>query len=207
MSRDSILGCFKSCLSKYWVTRGRQTVKGVIKRCVTCLKQNSNLLETYRLLHHTTELTLSWRRSLSYRNQSIDLLRNKFLYDNGLRHERVNIDFPFSCPGIDYLGPLHIKNIFKNNPNDLFKVYNALYTYVSTHAVNLDLVPDASSRSFVNSLKRFIVRHGTPKLFISDNDGSFVGPEVQDYISEANIDWNFILDLSQWWGGFWERSV
>ena len=38
-------------------------------------------------------LTLSWRRPLSYRNQSIDLLRKSmdwFLYDNGLRHERVN---------------------------------------------------------------------------------------------------------------------
>ena len=44
-------------------------------------------------------LTLSWRRSLSYRNQSIDLLCKSmdwFLYDNGLRYERVNsekIDF------------------------------------------------------------------------------------------------------------------
>ena len=39
-------------------------------------------------------LTLSWRRLLSYRNQSIDLLCKSmdwFLYDNGLRHERVNI--------------------------------------------------------------------------------------------------------------------
>ena len=38
-------------------------------------------------------LTLSQRRPLSYRNQSIDLLRKSidwFLYDNGLRHERVN---------------------------------------------------------------------------------------------------------------------
>ena len=37
-------------------------------------------------------LTLSWRRPLSYRNQTIDL-RSKsvdwFLYDNGLSHERV----------------------------------------------------------------------------------------------------------------------
>ena len=38
-------------------------------------------------------LTLSWRRSLPYRNQSIDLLRKSmdlFPYDNGLRHEKVN---------------------------------------------------------------------------------------------------------------------
>ena len=38
------------------------------------------------------KLTLSWRRPLSYRNQSIDLLCKSmdwFLYNNGLRHERV----------------------------------------------------------------------------------------------------------------------
>ena len=37
-------------------------------------------------------LTFSWRRSLPYRNQSIDLqskLMDWFLYNNGLRHERV----------------------------------------------------------------------------------------------------------------------
>ena len=38
--------------------------------------------------------TLSWRRPLSYRNQSIDLLRKSmdlFLYDNGLHNERVKM--------------------------------------------------------------------------------------------------------------------
>ena len=37
-------------------------------------------------------LTRLWRRSLSYRNQSIDLQSKSmdwFLYDNSLRHERV----------------------------------------------------------------------------------------------------------------------
>ena len=41
----------------------------------------------------TRNLTLSWRRPLSYRNQSIDLLcklMDWFLYDNGLHHQRVN---------------------------------------------------------------------------------------------------------------------
>ena len=39
-------------------------------------------------------LTLARRRPLSYRNQSIDLLRKSmdwFLYDNSLRLERVNM--------------------------------------------------------------------------------------------------------------------
>ena len=40
----------------------------------------------------TKYLTLSWRGPISYRNQSIDLRRKSmdwFLYDIGLRHERV----------------------------------------------------------------------------------------------------------------------
>ena len=46
-----------------------------------------------KILGLNVTLTLSWRRLLSYRNQSIDLLCKSmdwFLYDNGLRHERVN---------------------------------------------------------------------------------------------------------------------
>ena len=41
-------------------------------------------------------LTLSWRRPLSYRNQSIDFLCKSmdwFLYDNVLRHERGKAQF------------------------------------------------------------------------------------------------------------------
>ena len=46
-----------------------------------------------RMVRLYWDLTLSWRRPLSYRNQSIDLQSKSmgwFLYDNGLRHERVN---------------------------------------------------------------------------------------------------------------------
>ena len=42
-------------------------------------------------------LTLSWRRPLSHRNQSINLLLKSvdwFLYDNSLRHERVEWNTP-----------------------------------------------------------------------------------------------------------------
>ena len=44
-------------------------------------------------------LRISWRRPLSCRNQSIDLPHKSmdwFLYDNGLRHERVK-DFISKC--------------------------------------------------------------------------------------------------------------
>ena len=49
--------------------------------------------------YSTLYLTLSWRRPLSYRNQSTDFLCKSldwFLYDNGLRHERVKNEKCFS---------------------------------------------------------------------------------------------------------------
>ena len=54
-----------------------------------------NLVIVLLMLIVTEEyLTLSWRRTLSYRNQSIDLVcipMDWFLYDNDHRHERVKI--------------------------------------------------------------------------------------------------------------------
>ena len=42
-------------------------------------------------------LTLLWWRSLSYRNQSIDLQSmDWFLYDRDLHHKRVNLNYKFS---------------------------------------------------------------------------------------------------------------
>ena len=73
----------------------------------------------------TRSLTLSWRRSLSYRNQSIDLQSKSMdwvLYDRDLRHERVNkpLMFHFSLILSDvlaaniYLFKVNNRNIRKN---------------------------------------------------------------------------------------------
>ena len=59
---------------------------------------NSDYSLTTSVLYETkrdslSDLTLSRRRPLSNRNQFIDLRSksmDQFLYDNGLRHERVN---------------------------------------------------------------------------------------------------------------------
>ena len=60
------------------------------------------------MLYKKVYLTLSWRKPLSNRNQSIDLLCKSmdwFLYDNGLRHERVNYFTNLSgkiCVGVSF---------------------------------------------------------------------------------------------------------
>ena len=44
-------------------------------------------------------------------------------------------------------------------------------------------------------------------MFISDNFSSFKSNEVSKFLLLHNIDWKFILPLSPWWGGFYERLV
>ena len=119
---------------------------------------------------------------------------------------RVNADFAFSSTGVDYLCPLLVQDIFSDS-DEMYKVHVVLYTCASSRAVALDLVTDALCIAFVCSLKRFIPRHGVPRLFISDNAGCFTGPELTSFLHQINSVWKFILSSSPWWGGFWERLV
>ena len=138
----------------YWVTRGRQTVKSVIRKCLKCIRQSSRPFDVH----------------------PFDVLPTAPLPRFG-----VDIDFPYSHTGVDYLGPLYVKNIYGSKKGDLYKCHIVLYTYGSTRAVSLDIVPGASCQSFIRSLQRFISRYGIPKLFISDNAKNFVGEELTDY--------------------------
>ena len=83
----------------------RQLLKPLGHNSLHCLKeiQSSNLpyllkflINIYQVRYHRNYLTLSRRSPLSYRNQSIDLgskSKDWFLYDNGLRLERVKHSF------------------------------------------------------------------------------------------------------------------
>ena len=59
---------------------------------------------TSRWIHTSNKaLTLSWRMSLSYKNQSIDLLcklMGWFLYDKGIPHEKIKTLFTHHTPKI-----------------------------------------------------------------------------------------------------------
>ena len=75
---------------------------------------------------------------------------------------RVKVDSPFTYTGIDYLGPLLVKNIF-DPKEELYKVHIVLYTCASSRAVHLDLVPDISCIAFVRSLKGVSARNPSPE--------------------------------------------
>ena len=68
----------------------------------------------------------------------------------------------------------------------------AIYTCASTRGVILDVVPDGSAETFINSLKKFISRRGCPAK-ISDNGGVFIADIIQKFVSFRNVKWDFSL--------------
>ena len=122
---------------------------------------------------------------------------------------------PFTHTGVDYAGPLYLK---ERGCQDSYKAYIALFTCASSRAIHLELVPSMSSPSFRNCLIRFVSIWGAPRYMISDNAKSFkksaedlnciiTRSPTQEYLEDNRIVWFFYLEKSPWWGGFIERLV
>ena len=119
---------------------------------------------------------------------------------------RVATEFCFQTTGVDFAGPLLVKQIYDSN-GMLHKAYICLYTCAASRSIHLELVPDLEAESFIRSFKRFSSRRGLPSRLISDNGRTFTSLLVKSYLLRMEIDSQHILPASPWWGGFYERLV
>ena len=83
----------------------------------------------------------------------------------------------FSCVGVDFASPLFVKSKVKDDP-EVTKVYIALFTWATSRAVYLELVPSLDAPTFLLCLRRFIGRRGLPKLIVSDNAKTFQASDL-----------------------------
>jgi hypothetical protein len=67
---------------------------------------------------------------------------------------RVTPFRPFTVTGIDYAGPIVIKNGYGRTTRTV-KSYIAIFVCFATRAVHIELVCDCSTATFLNALKRF----------------------------------------------------
>ena len=124
---------------------------------------------------------------------------------------------PFTFIGVDYLGPIFVKDDLKCNKN-----WICLFTSLNARAIHLEVIDDMSTENFLLCLRRYFARRGTPSLIISDNAPNFrLGNsvinriwkhivrdnDVQSYVANGGIQWKFITDYAPWKGGFYERLV
>ena len=127
--------------------------------------------------------------------------------DSGpLPRERVSKENAFTNIGIDYAGPVYVKNIYDSD-GSTYKAWIAIVTCASSQAMYLDLVTDCSGPACVNLLKRFTSIFGCPKVVISDNGKNFISNDVQNFMSSKGTYWKFNVECAPWTGGFFERMV
>ena len=75
---------------------------------------------------------------------------------------RVMKSSPFTFTGLDYLGPLYIKENGR-----IQKTWVCLFTCLAVRAVHLELARNMSAEQFLLCLRRFIARRGQPtKIYV-----------------------------------------
>nr|CAH7767395.1 unnamed protein product [Callosobruchus chinensis] len=135
---------------------------------------------------------------------------------------RFDGQYPFEITGIDYGGPLLIKDK-KGRGAKLTKCYICLFVCFCTKAVHIEVVTDLSTESFILTLRRFIARRGKPRQIWSDNGRNFVGANselkalgnflvkgkdaLSDSFRNEEIYWQFIPAHSPHFGGLWEAGI
>ena len=77
-------------------------------------------------------------------------------------YEHVGVDFGGPFMILDYQGETQLK------------MYLLIFTCLNIHTVNLELVEDMSTKSFIQAFARFTNLYGIPSTLYSDNATPFI---------------------------------
>ncbi|XP_011684676.1 PREDICTED: uncharacterized protein LOC105448016 [Wasmannia auropunctata] len=138
--------------------------------------------------------------------------------------ERVrSFNRPFTTTGLDYAGPIQVREIRRQGRIHISKGYIAIFVCTSTKAVHLEIVTDLTTDSFLAALRRFVACRGLCAQIFFDNGTNFVGAvrhlkELYEFMNEEQevikseladqrIEWQFIPPRAPNFGGLWEAAV
>ncbi|XP_050300129.1 uncharacterized protein LOC126738734 [Anthonomus grandis grandis] len=148
--------------------------------------------------------------------------RNKSVIMGMLPADRVIPAPHFSSCGVDYAGPVLIKN--KRGKGCIkIKGYIAVFVCFTTKAIHLEVVTELTKEAFIATFRRFVARRGKPNKMFSDNGTNFVGAKselealgkflqessdnISELIANQGVEWHFIPAFSPHFGGLWEAGV
>ena len=132
------------------------------------------------------------------------------------QHRLVHKQPPFTNTGVDFFGPIQIKQGRKR-----LKRWISLFTCMSVRCVHLEVVESMETDDFLNALQRFISRRRKPNKMLSDCGTNFKGAsnELKEELKKLNqikigercslkdIKWQFNPPSAPHMGGAWERLV
>ena len=124
-----------------------------------------------------------------------------------LPKERVlNGDPPFTHVGVDYFGPLYVRQGRSN---------------VKRYGFNIEITNSLDTDGFINALRRFTNLRGNPETIQSDNGTNFKAgereicesltswnqPSIHEFLRRKNIVSKFNPPTASHMGGVWERVI
>ena len=123
---------------------------------------------------------------------------------------------PFTYTGVDCFGPFTVKR-----GRSLVKRYGVIFTCFAVRAIHIEIAHSLDTSSFINALRRFVSRRGTPDEIRSDNGGNFKGgdkeirqaidqwnqDQIHEFMVQRNIQWFFNPPFASHMGGVWERCI
>jgi len=120
---------------------------------------------------------------------------------------RVQPSPPFARVGIDYAGPLLMKETSLRKARQ-YKIYITVFVCMAVKAVHLELVSDLSTEDFLAAFYRIIARRELPASVYSDCGTNFVGASKKlfDLAFEIKIYRSLLLLKSIWTNDNWTNT-
>ncbi|VDL79218.1 unnamed protein product [Nippostrongylus brasiliensis] len=122
--------------------------------------------EEYWIPQLRTEATKIIRRCVNC--QKLNNLPFKYPEQSHLPERLVTRSRPIAHVGLDYFGPLLVKN-----EDQVSKCYGCIITCLVTRLIHLDVVSEASTVAFLQMMRRFFSRRGVPISITCDNSPTF----------------------------------
>lgn len=115
-------------------------------------------------------------------------------------HPKNQVSRSFKKVSVGYGGYFLLKSShLKRAP--LLKAYFAIFVYMETEAIHIEMDRSLSSDALFNDSKRIITRKGNPSVILSDNGTHFLGArnqlkELHEFLSQKDT-YKSIQDCSQ----------
>ena len=123
---------------------------------------------------------------------------------------------PFTNTGIDYFGPIEVKQGRSN-----VKRYGVIFTCLSSRAVHLEVAHSLTTDAFLGVFSRFVARRGRPACVYSDNGTNissgdkelrknldqFNQSRIDSQMTQQHIEWHYMPPHASHMAGAWERLI
>ena len=168
--------------SGFWVTKGRQAVKKVIRKCVTCKRIQGQSYEVPKA-SQLPEFRVKEKHAFS--SVGIDFARPLYVKLTSVQNKKVYLAL-FTC-GVSRA--LHLELVPDLSTETFLRCFKR---FVCRRGVPSLVVTD-NAKTFKAASKRLLA--------------IFKSQEIQAFLNAKSIKWHYNLSKAPWNGGFYERLI